>query len=160
MTAEELAAWEKQAHISDIEERNRPYTSHEVMAMLIPRQINTLTVDDATALRMKGFYPEWAVGTEYGQGFKVRRHNKLWRVLQPHSSRAGWEPENVPSLWEEINEAHSGTVEDPVPYDGNMALEQGKYYYQGGAIYLCVRDTGNPVYHPLAQLIGIYVKEV
>jgi hypothetical protein len=41
-----------------------------------------------------------------------------------------------------------------------MALENGKHYIQGGVIYLCNRDTVNPVYNPLAELVGLYVEEV
>ena len=51
-------------------------------------------------------------------------------------------------------------MEDPIPYDGNMALESGKYYSQSGAVYLCTRDTVNPVYNALADLVGIYVKTI
>lgn len=43
---------------------------------------------------------------------------------------------------------------------GNMALESGKYYLQGGVTYLCTRDTGIAVYQPLADLVGVYVEEV
>ena len=41
-----------------------------------------------------------------------------------------------------------------------MALENGKYYSQDGVTYLCNRDTVNPVYNPLRELVGLYVKEV
>jgi len=47
-----------------------------------------------------------------------------------------------------------------IPYSGNMALETGKYYNQSGKTYLCNRDTGNPVYNALAELVGLYVTEV
>ena len=103
-----------------------PLTESEVSRMLITQQINTLTIDDNTALRMIEFYPEWAADTEYTIGYKVQRNGKLWRVLQAHTSQAGWEPENAASLWTEICESHAGTLEDPIPYSGNMALESGK----------------------------------
>lgn len=134
--------------------------------MLITAQINTLTVDDNTALRMKQFYPAWEPGIAYTEtagrpvGYKVCRDNNLWKLRQEHTSQTGWEPENAASLWEQINETHAGTLEDPIPYNGNMVLENGKYYIQESAIYLCIRDTGNPVYHPLNDLIGIYVEKV
>lgn len=41
-----------------------------------------------------------------------------------------------------------------------MALEAGRYYVQGDVIYRCIRDTINPVYHALADLVGNYVEEV
>ena len=140
------------------EEASRPLRSEEVLALLIPQQINTLSVDDNMALRMLDFYPEWAAGTAYTVGYKVRRNGKLWRVVQAHTSQIGWEPENAASLWEQINETHAGTLDDPIPYSGNMALTAGLYYMQDWVIYKCTRDTGNPVYHALNDLVGLYVE--
>lgn len=141
-------------------ESHKPITANEVLAMLIKQQINTLSVDDNTALRMTEFYPEWAAGQDYTAGYKVQHGGKLWRCLQAHTSQSGWEPENVPALWEELCETHDGSLYDPIPYEGNMALVSGKYYSQDGVTYLCNRDTVNPVYNPLRELVGIYVKEV
>ena len=126
----------------------------------IARSMVIQTADDNTALRMKQFYPEWAENTTYAVGYKVQYNGKLWRARQAHTSIVTWEPENAASLWEVINETHSGTLEDPIPYDGNMALENGKHYSQYSTIYLCNRDTGNPVYNKLAELVGLYVVEV
>ena len=160
MTAEEIAAMEAEAAKFEAYERTRPMTAEEVTAMLIRQQVNTLTVDDNTALRMTAFYPEWAENAEYTTDYKVQRSGRLWRCLQAHTSQAGWEPENAASLWTEICESHSGTLEDPIPYNGNMALESGKYYSQDGKVYRCTRDTGNPVYNALSELVGLYVEEV
>ena len=41
-----------------------------------------------------------------------------------------------------------------------MELYAGMYYSQLGVTYRCTRDTGNPVYQPLADLVGIYVETV
>ena len=143
-----------------IEEKYRPLTESEVSRLLIAQQINTLTVDDNTALRMVAFYPEWAENAEYTAEYKVQRNGKLWRCIQAHTSQTGWEPENTASLWTEICESHAGTPEDPIPYSGNMALESGKYYSQDNKVYRCTRDTGNPVYNALSDLVGLYVEEV
>ena len=45
-------------------------------------------------------------------------------------------------------------------YNGNMALESGKHYTQGGVTYMCNRDTINPVYNALVDLVGVYVEVV
>jgi hypothetical protein len=160
LTTEEIAQMEKQVRLATIAEKSRSFTIAEVSAMLVAQQINTLSVDDNTALRMKSFYPEWAAGNAYSAGFKVQRNGKLWRVVQAHTSQTGWEPENTASLWEQINETHSGTVEDPIPYEGNMALEKGKYYMQDYEIYLCIRNSDVPVYHALKELENLYVTVV
>ena len=160
MTAEEIAAMQAEVQKEEAYERTRPLTESEVARMLITQQINTLTVDDNTALRMVAFYPEWAENAEYTAEYKVQRNGKLWRCRQAHTSQAGWEPENAASLWTEVCESHAGTLDDPIPYSGNMALESGKYYMQDGKVYRCTRDTGNPVYNALSELVGLYVEEV
>ena len=159
MTEDEVKHMEEVQRIARIEDESRQLTESEVLAMLIPQQINTLAVDDSMALRMLDFYPEWAAGTAYSVGYKVRRDGKLWRVVQAHTSQVGWEPENAASLWEQINETHAGTMDDPIPYSGNMALTNGLYYMQDWVIYKCTRDTGNPVYHALSELVGLYVEK-
>ena len=135
-------------------------TESEVLSLLLKQQVNTLEVDDQTAFRMKAFYPAWAAGVSYAAGYKVQDSGKLWRCLQAHTAQDGWEPENTPALWEEICETHAGTLADPIPYEGNMALVAGLYYTQDGKAYLCTRDTGNPVYHALSELVGLYVEMV
>lgn len=160
MTAEEIAEMEEARARAEAEEKHRPLSADEVTAMLIAAQINTLAVDDAMAVRMTAFYPEWESGKQYTVGYKVQRMGKLYKVLQAHTSMVGWEPENTPSLFAVIDEVHDGTKYDPIPYSGNMALESGKYYSQDGVLYRCTRDTGNPVYHALSELVGLYVEVV
>ena len=160
MTAEELTSLESRRRLADIAERTRPLTTEEISRLFLNQQINTLTVDDSTALRMKDYYPEWNTGVSYSVSFKVLYENRLWRAIQAHTSQVGWEPDKVASLWEHINETHDGTIDDPIPYDCNMTLSAGKYYYQDGAIYLCNRDSDHPVYHSLVELVGLYVEQV
>ena len=119
------------------------------------------SLDGNIAVRMMGFHPVWKPDMEYMAGYKVQYNNKLWRAIQTHTSQEGWEPSTATaSIWEEICESHSGTLEDPIPYNGNMALGSGKYYSQDGKVYRCTRDTGSPVYNALSELVGLYVKEV
>ena len=157
MTPAEIAAMQEAAAQAEVEEKRRPLSFSEVQEMLVRQQINTLTVDDNTALRMVEFYPEWSAGQAYTAGYKAHRGGKLWRCLQAHTAQTGWEPENAASLWTEICESHDGTKYDPIPYSGNMALQSGKYYTQNNILYLCNRDTINPVYNALAELVGLYV---
>lgn len=116
--------------------------------------------DDATALDYPELYPAWIAGANYAADCRVRYGERLYRCLQDHTSQADWTPDAAASLWTVINETHEGTLADPILYEGNMALEQGLYYTQGGVVYLCIADTINPVYHALSALVGIYVEEV
>ena len=162
LTDEEIAELQEQADRdaarAKVLEQTRPLSFFFFHEMLVRQQINTLTVDDNTALRLVEFYPEWASGVAYTAGYRIQRSGKLWRCLQAHTAQTGWEPENAASLWTEICESHDGTKYDPIPYNGNMALQSGKYYTQNNILYLCNRDTGQPVYNALSELVGLYVE--
>ena len=160
MTSEEEAQYNEMAARAAAEAKHRPISESEVMSMLITAQINTLSVDDATAVRMTVFYPEWEKGKQYTVGYKVQYHGKLYKVIQAHTSQETWTPDITASLYTRIDEVHDGTKYDAIPYEGNMTLYNGKYYSQDGVTYLCNRDTGNPVYNKLSELVGIYVEVV
>ncbi len=119
--------------------------------------------DDATALTAKALHPVWEalVGKQASEGMRFRHDINLYKVILPHTFAAEWVPgEGTESLYVRIDETHAGTEDDPIPYDGNMALEAGMYYAQNGQVYLCTRDTVNPVYAELAELTGLYVEAV
>lgn len=118
------------------------------------------SLDDKTALEAVCLYPEWQINADYVAGHKVQRIGRLWRCRQDHTSQADWAPEVTPALWEEICEAHAGTADDPIPYNNNMELIEGLYYIQDGVVYLCNRSTGQAVYNPLNELVGLYVEVV
>ena len=164
ITTEELAQMQAEQRKVELAEKKRPLTESEVSRILLAAQINTLAVDDNTALRMRQFYPTFdsVVGQTVKQGFKFTCADKLWKTIQPDLTIQSHYPPGVgtESLYEEICETHEGTLDDPIPYSGNMALEQGKHYVQDWVIYRCIRDSEVPVYHPLAELVGLYVEEV
>lgn len=123
--------------------------------------IQTMGLTDTESLKVKDLYPEWEskMGQQVNAGEKYRYDGRLWKVLQQHTVQETWKPgEGTESLYTEVTESHAGTKEDPIPYNNNMELENGKYYSQDGVMYLCTRDTGIPVYNPLADLVGIYVE--
>lgn len=150
----------KQLAVAEALEKTRPLTESEAYRILIKEQINKLTVDNNTALRMVEYYPAWATNTAYPIGYKVSYNGALYSCLQAHTSVEGWQPANAASLWEQVNYSFSGSLNEPIPYNGNMRLENSKHYLEGAVVYLCTRDTGNPVYNPLSELVGIYVEVV
>ncbi len=163
--ADEIAAMEEVQKAHEAAERARPLNAEEVTALLIKQQINSITVDDQTALRMRRYYPTFAelVGQTVKLGTKFRADDSenadLYKTIQPELTiQAHYPPgEGTESLYTRIDEIHDGTQYDPIPYNGNMALENGKYYIEDGIIYLCNRDSGIAVYNRLADLVGIYV---
>lgn len=162
LTESETAELEEARLRYEAAEKHRPLTVGEVGAMLIKQQINALTVDDQTALRMIAFYPEYEVDHQYKKDEKFVSAGSLFKVLQDHTSQSTWAPgaTGTESLYTRIDEEHDGTKYDPIPYNGNMELKNGLYYSQDNVLYHCTRDTGNPVYNALSELVGIYVEVV
>lgn len=118
------------------------------------------SLPDMEALTVVALHPHWEPGVDYPVGYIVQHGGKLWRCRQDHNAVDGWEPQIVASLWEQVCESHTGAEDDPIPYEGNMVLVAGLYYTQDGVWYRCIRDTGNPVYHRLEELVGLYVERV
>lgn len=165
LTPAELASIADENARAEAAERKRPLTEGEIASMFVRQQINTLDVDDATAYRMKDYYPTWdeLCGKSYTAekaGFKFTYGGKLYKTVQAgYTFVTTWIPDNgTESLFERIDETHDGTKYDPIPYEGNMELVNGLYYSQDGAVYLCTRDTGTAVYNALSELVGIYVE--
>lgn len=160
----DMTEYEKAVYYS--EKKRQPLREAQIFEMLLPF-LNEVAVDDQTALRMMEYYPTWEdlctqSVTAEKPGYKFVYGGELYKTVQ-----AGYTfvPHYVPgvgteSLFERIDEQHDGSKYDPIPYSGNMALESGKYYSQDGVTYLCTRDTGNPVYNALMELVGIYVDVV
>lgn len=165
LTAEEIAAAQKEQAKAESYERRRPLTESEVLYMFLSEQINTLVVDDLISLRMMDFYPTFDTlcAKSYKAekaGYKFTYGGKLWKTIQPgYTFVAHYAPGvGTESLYERIDETHDGSEIDPIPYDGNMALVSGTYYTQDGVTYLCTRDSGIALHHTLAELVGQYVE--
>lgn len=134
-------------------------------AMLVVARAGAQSLPDSLALQARALYDDWedVIGQTVSAGFKFRYGGKLYKTIQ---STLLIQEQYVPgaagteSLYTEINEQNQGTMEYPIPYNNNMELENGKYYIQNEVTYRCIRDTGQPVYHDLSALVGIYVEIV
>ena len=164
MTEDEVLELEHGKKILEAKEKHRQLTVDEVSALLIKKQINTVDIEDNTSVRMLDFYPTFAEvnGQTVAQGFKFTYKGKLFKVVQASLTISEvYPPETgTESLYTRIDEVHDGDIYDPIPYEGNMALENGKYYTQNGVTYACIRDTGNPVHNSLSELVGLYVEVI
>lgn len=144
------------------------YEMVSAVRMMVQPQLASLP--DNEAVNVKALYDPWVskIGKEIKKDNKVYYDDKLFKarqninpVLENHPPGSGTQ-----SLYEEINETHAGTLEDPIPYNSEhdplfsgMELEEGKYYIQDGITYLCTRNTDIAVYADLKDLVGIYVEQ-
>ena len=117
-----------------------------------------VTLTDSEAFDVAELFPMWKVEHEYAVGDRVQYESKLYKCLQAHTSQEDWTPDTAVSLWVEVAEPGQGdTPDNPIPYNNNMELFEGKYYSQNDVVYICFRSTGVPVYNNLADLVGLYV---
>lgn len=104
------------------------------------------------------------IGTTATPGQRFLHGNTLYRVrtdASEHPFSAEWVPGvTTASLYEAIDDEHTGTLDDPIPFTQPMQIFNGKYYSQNGKVYLCTRDSGKPLAFNLADLVGLYVTEV
>ena len=104
-------------------------------------EINTYNLTPSEALQVKDRYPEWEAGINVKAGERYRVEDILWECIKDHITQDNWKPGTATlSLWKRVDaEGHAGTMEDPIPYTQNMALEFNKYYTQDGVLYLCIQ---------------------
>ena len=122
---------------------------------------NAVERSDLDALAVKDIYPAWdsLIGQTVNADFKLTYDGKLYKVIQAHTVQADWIPDDgTESLYAVIDEGHTGAEDDPIPYDRNMELFEGLYYIQNGVTYRCTRNSGQPLYHALSDLVGLYVE--
>ena len=62
--------------------------------------LNNIADEDATAV--VALFEKWSPNKAYEVGQRLRYLNKLYRVVQAHTSQEGWEPDKVPALFTEI----------------------------------------------------------
>ena len=149
MTADEIIEMQKQQAAFEAAERTRPLTAEEVTALLIKQQINTLTVDDNTALRMLEFYPEWASDTDYSAGYKVQYGGTLYKCLQAHTAQADWTPDASPSLWAKVLIPDPDVIPEWEQPDSTNPYMTGDKVTHNGKTW--VSDVDNNVWTP-----GVY----
>ena len=148
LTDEEIAELQEQAdrdaERAKVLERTRPLSLGEVQEMMVRQQINTLAVDDATALRMVAYYPEWAAGTAYAAGDRVVYNGALYKCVQAHTSQADWTPDATPAIWVVVSiEEYPEWVQPTGAHDAYNTGDKVSYH---GKHYICTADAN--IYAP------------
>ena len=146
MTAEEITAMQAELAKAEAYERTRPLTESEVSRLLIAKQINTLSVDDNTALRMVEYYPA-PDAASYAAGDRIQYNGKLYKCLQAHTAQADWNPVDAPSLWAEVLAGQDGTeIGEWVQPDSTNPYMRGDRVSYNGKIY--ESEVDNNVWAP------------
>ena len=135
------------------------YAIVEKLKQLAQAQVAQQT--DEEALNNIELFPTWIskIGTQVNQGDRLYFDDKLFKVLQTHTPQEQWRPDSTASLYVQVVADDSGTIDNPIAFELNMELVQGKYYTEDGVKYLCIRELAQCVWH-LNALVGNYVEVV
>ena len=73
--------------------------AHQLRALI---EKASASLEDTDALDGKELFPAWASGVSYAVDDRIRYDDKLYRVVQAHTSQADWLPPEVPALYTEV----------------------------------------------------------
>lgn len=132
------------------------------------------SLSDADGLKAKALYPRWEKLVQLGSvtapaGFRFSYGGNLYKCVNANPTfQSDWIPGNgTAALYVRIDEAHAGTLSDPIPAARSMEYTYGLYYSdpEDGKVYLCTRtgeaDGGTVTLHYLPhELVGLYFAEV
>ena len=117
------------------------------------------SLSDTDALEAVELFDEWLPDTDYERGNRRRYEGTLYKARQAHTSQSIYPPNLVPALWEVVApEGKGDSPQNPIEYDQSMAIEEGKYYIENDVLYICIRNSGVPLYTALANVVGNYVE--
>lgn len=139
-----------------------PYTEDVVAKIKNLLRDKVAEQTDEEALENIELFPTWQsrIGVQVEQGERLYYDDKLYKVQQTHIPQEDWRPDATASLYVQIViESEQGTIDNPIAYEVNIELVEGKYYTEDGVKYLCVRALAQSVWH-LADLVGNYVEVV
>lgn len=106
--------------------------------------------------------PEWKsfIGGKMEAHQRFQFNKEAWESRQEVSVvLEGQEPGiSTAALYQRIEGSHAGTQEDPIPYSPLMTVYKDKYYIQNEMLYLCLEDSGQPLYADCENLPRYFQK--
>lgn len=132
------------------------------------------SLPDADGLKAKVLYPRWEALVKKGRvtaeaGYRFTYGGDLYKCVNANPTfQSDWVSGNgTAALYVRVEEAHTGTMADPIQAARSMEYTYGLYYSdpEDGKVYLCNRtgeaSGGTITLHYLPhELVGLYFEEV
>lgn len=146
LTPEEITAMQAEAKKTEIQEKSRPLTAEEVTRLIIRQQVNSLSIDDATASRMVDYFPALTGdGSLVKTGTRINWHGTLKQAAVDLWDTAANTPDAAPTLWADI-QYRNGYRIIPETITVTTAFAEGEYGWWGDVLYKSKRNSN--VYTP------------
>lgn len=108
-------------------------------------ELAVISLEDNKALTGIELFPKWEPNISYQTGERIRWDNKLYRIVQAHTSQGGWEPDITPALFTEV--ALPGEIpvwKQPTgAQDVYMKGDKVKYPDVDGNTYISIVDNNS-----------------
>lgn len=106
------------------------------------------TMTDEEGLEYVDLFVNWATGTTYALGDRVKFNDTLYKCVQVHTSQDDWTPDLTPALWtvvsvEEWPEWVQPTGAQDAYMTGDKVTFEGEHY-----ISLIDNNTWSPAAYP------------
>lgn len=144
--------------LSDLEQITSNIQEIDKAKEAIKYSINSLDLSNNDTIKFKDYLPDWNdyINKSLPINFKFKYNNQPYKTLQYiNIVLENQTPDIVYSLYAIINEEHEGTLEDPIPYVQQMAIEKGKYYSQYGVVYIAIQNMPTGMPYDLSQIPSI-----
>lgn len=144
--------------LSDLEQITANIEEIDKAKNAIKYSINSLDLSNNDTIKYKDYLPDWNdyINKSLPKDFKFRYNNQPYKTLQYiNIVLENQTPDIVYSLYAIINEEHEGTLEDPIPYQQQMAIEKGKYYIQYDVVYIAIQNMPTGMPYDLSQIPSI-----
>ena len=123
----------------------------KILRQYIEKAAQSLT--DADALEGVELFAAWSGdGVQYAKDDRVRYEGTLYKVLQAHTSQAGWTPTAAPSLFAKVLIPVAGEIPDWEQPDSTNPYMKGDRVRYNGKVYESLID--NNVWSPDAYPAG------
>jgi chitodextrinase len=101
---------------------------------------------DEQSLQVPNLYPMWKEDVEYAVGERVLHDDILYKVLQTHTSQAGWTPNTAASLFAKILIPDVNVIPEWEQPDSTNAYMTGDKVMHDGKVWVSTVD--NNVWEP------------
>ena len=100
-------------------------------------------ITDEQALKVPNLYPTWKEIVDYKKDERVIYHDILYKVITPHTSQIGWEPDVAVSLFTKVLIPDENVIPEWERPDSTNTYSKGDKVAYNGKIWISIADNNS-----------------